>query len=381
MKAYVDIKSIYIQNEQDKQKQKRNDRKELTMALSYEKLNELFTGVGLKLGEEETKKCYEALELYYKEIPCKKKVSGRGRVSGYMMWLNENRENIREVHLKGVELTGRSKVTEVAKKGGELWKALSEEEKTEWKNKACEKSLSMPKKGVKKKWSFDLSNDEGDTDVEGFSGPHVGNSLDGKTEYGFKRGEGSFSTLEEAISAAKLLGAKCGGVTKGKSGYTLRSGIEMKIVSDPLYKKFTKTWLRGDITEEKVEEIKSKKKVKKVLKKKVETKKEEEVETKKEEEVETKNEEEVETKKEEEVETKNEEEEEEVETKNEEEEEEEEDEVEEEEEESEDEADTEEWEYKGTKYLVDEETNMVYDYDTHDEIGIRKKGKLVLKKK
>ena len=72
-------------------------------------------------------------------------------------------------------------------------------------------------------------------------------------------------------------------------------------------------------------------------------------------------EEEVETKKEEEVETKNEEEE--------------------EEEESEDEADTEEWEYKGTKYLVDEETNMVYDYDTHDEIGIRKKGKLVLKKK
>ena len=356
MKAYVDIKSIYIQNEQDKQKQKRNDRKELTMAFSYEKLNELFTGVGLKLGEEQTRKCYDVLEGYYKEITTKK-VSGRGRVSGYMMWLNENRENIRDVHLKGVELTGRSKVTEVAKKGGELWKALSEEEKTEWKNKACEKSLSMPKKVVKK-WAFDLSNDEGDEEVECFSGPYVGKSLDGKTEYGFKRGQGSFGTLEEAISAAKLLGDKCGGVTKGKSGYTLRSGIEMKIVSDPLYKKYTKTWLRGDITEEKVEEIKSKKKVKKVLKKKVETKKEEEVETKKEEEVETKKEEEVETKKDEE----------------------EEDEVEEEEEESEDEADTEEWEYKGTKYLVDEETNMVYDYDTHDEIGIRKKGKLVLKK-
>ena len=317
------------------------------MALSYEKLNELFTGVGLKLGEEDTKKCYEALELYYKEITCKKKLSGRGRVSGYMMWLNENRENIREVHLKGVELTGRSKVTEVAKKGGELWKALSEEDKTEWKKKACEKSGSMAKKEVKKKWSFDLSCEEGDEEVLGFSGPYVGKSLDGKTEYGFKRGQGSFGTLEEAISAAKLLGDKCGGVTKGKSGYTLRSGIEMKEVGDALYKKYTKTWLRSDITEEKVEEIKSKKKVKKVLKKRAEKK--EEVETKKEE---------VEV--EEEVE-------------------EEEDEVEEEEEE-EDEADTEEWEYKGTKYLVDEETNMVYDYDTHDVIGLRKKGKLVLKK-
>jgi hypothetical protein len=320
------------------------------MALSYEKLNELFTCVGLNLGEEDTKKCYEALEGYYKDVTTTKKVSGRGRVSGYMMWLNENRDKIREVHLKGVELTGRSKVTEIAKKGGELWKALDEEEKSEWKRKASEKSGSMPKKEVKKKWLFDLSSEEGDKDVEGFSGPYVGKSLDGKTEYGFKRGQGSFGTLEEAISAAKLLGEKCGGVTKGKSGYTLRSGIEMKDVGDALYKRYTKTWLRGDIDDNKVELSKSKKKVSKVLKKKVE-KKEEEVEKK---------EEEVETKKEE-----VEEEEEEVE----------------EEEESEDEADTEEWEYKGTKYLVDAETNMVYDYDTHDELGIRKKGKLVLNKK
>ena len=84
------------------------------MALSYEKLNELFTGVGLKLGEEQTRKCYDVLEGYYKEITVKKK--GSGRASGYMMWLNDNRENIRDVHLKGVELTGRSKVTVVAKK-------------------------------------------------------------------------------------------------------------------------------------------------------------------------------------------------------------------------------------------------------------------------
>ena len=333
------------------------------MALSYEKLNELFTGVGLKLGEEDTKKCYDVLEGYYKEITGKKK--GSVRASGYMMWLNENRENIREVHLKGVELTGRSKVTEVAKKGGELWNALSEEEKSEWKKKACDKSGSIPKNEVKKKWSFDLSSEEGDEEVLGFSGPHVGNYLKGVTEAGRLRNKGTFQTLSDAICAAKMLGDKCGGVTKGRSGYQLREGIEMSEVTDKISYKFIKTWLRGDIDEKKVELSKSKKKVKKVLKKRAEKK--EEVETKKKEEVETKKDEEVETKKDEEVETKKDEEEEE------------EDEVE-EEEESEAEAETEEWEYKGTKYLVDEETNIVYDYDTHDEIGLRKKGKLVLKK-
>ena len=314
-------------------------RKELTMALSYEKLNELFTSVGLELSEEKTKKCYDALEGYYNEITRKK-----GRVSGYMMWLNENRENIREVHLKGVELTGRSKVTEVAKKGGELWNGLSSEEKSEWNKKACEKSGSMSKKEVKKKWSFDLTSEEGDIGVECFSGPHVGKYLKGVTEVGRLRNKGTFQTLNEAISAAKLLGDKCGGVTKGRSGYQLREGIEMSEVTDKISQKFIKTWLRGDIDEKKVEETKSKKRVKKVLKK---AEKIEEVEDEKEEEVEDEKEEE-----EEEV-----------------------------EEESEDEADTLEWEYKGTKYLVDEETNMVYDYDTHDELGIRKKGKLVLNKK
>lgn len=309
------------------------------MALSYDKLNELFAGVGLKLGEEETRKCYDALEGYYKDVTGKK-VGRRGRVSGYMMWLNENRERIRDEYFKDVELKGRSKVTEIAKKGGELWKALDEEEKSEWKMKASEKSGEVSKKEVKKKWTFDLSNDEGDKEVEGFKGPYVGKYLKGVTTNGRLRNKGTFERLEEAIEAAKKLGDKCGGVTKGRSGYQLREGIEMSEVTDKISHRYIKTWLRGDITDEKVEETKSKKKVKKVLKK------EEKIEEKKEEE-----------KKEEEEEVE-----------------------EEEESESEEEAETEEWEYKGNKYLVDPETQMVYDYDTHDEIGKRKKGKLVLKK-
>jgi hypothetical protein len=310
------------------------------MALSYEKLNELFAGVGLNLGEEETRKCYEALEGYNKDVTGKK-VGRRGRVSGYMMWLNENRDSIRDEYFKEVELKGRSKVTEIAKKGGELWKALDEEEKSEWKRKASEKSGEVSKKEVKKKWTFDLSNDEGDKEVEGFKGPYVGKYLKGVTTNGRLRNKGTFERLEEAIEAAKKLGDKCGGVTKGRSGYQLREGIEMSEVTDKISHRYIKTWLRGDITDEKVEETKSNKKVKKVLKKK-EDKIEEKIEEKKEE-------------VEEEVE-------------------------EEEESESEEEAETEEWEYKGNKYLVDPETQMVYDYDTHDEIGKRKKGKLVLKK-
>jgi hypothetical protein len=76
------------------------------MALSYEKLNEIFTGYGLKLGEEQTRKCYDALEGYYKETPCKKKGSG------YMMYEYKPQEvvyyNIKNDDIK-VKYTGGKK--------------------------------------------------------------------------------------------------------------------------------------------------------------------------------------------------------------------------------------------------------------------------------
>lgn len=50
-------------------------------------------------------------------------------LSGYMIWLNENREAIK------AENPG-AKVTEVAKRGGELWRALKD--KREWEQKAAE---------------------------------------------------------------------------------------------------------------------------------------------------------------------------------------------------------------------------------------------------
>ena len=48
-------------------------------------------------------------------------------LSAYMLWLNENREAIKK------ENPG-SKVTDIAKRGGELWRGLKD--KSEWEQKA-----------------------------------------------------------------------------------------------------------------------------------------------------------------------------------------------------------------------------------------------------
>jgi len=48
-------------------------------------------------------------------------------LSAYMIWLNETRESIKKEH-PGI------KVTEIAKKGGELWRGMKD--KSEWEGKA-----------------------------------------------------------------------------------------------------------------------------------------------------------------------------------------------------------------------------------------------------
>jgi high mobility group protein B2 len=49
-------------------------------------------------------------------------------LSAYMLWLNENRESIKK-DFPGI------KVTEIAKKGGEMWRGMKD--KTEWEGKAA----------------------------------------------------------------------------------------------------------------------------------------------------------------------------------------------------------------------------------------------------
>jgi len=49
-------------------------------------------------------------------------------LSAYFIWLNETRESIKKEH-PGI------KVTEIAKKGGELWRGMKD--KSEWEGKAA----------------------------------------------------------------------------------------------------------------------------------------------------------------------------------------------------------------------------------------------------
>nr|XP_013803700.1 PREDICTED: FACT complex subunit SSRP1-like [Apteryx mantelli mantelli] len=50
-------------------------------------------------------------------------------MSAYMLWLNANREKIKSDH-PGIS------ITDLSKKAGELWKAMSKEKKEEWDRKA-----------------------------------------------------------------------------------------------------------------------------------------------------------------------------------------------------------------------------------------------------
>jgi high mobility group protein B2 len=50
-------------------------------------------------------------------------------LSSYMLWLNSVRKSIKEENPD-------FKVTDIAKKGGELWRGMAKEDKTEWEEKA-----------------------------------------------------------------------------------------------------------------------------------------------------------------------------------------------------------------------------------------------------
>ena len=53
--------------------------------------------------------------------------------SAYMIWLNESRKTISEEHCS--HLTGKAKVTATTRKAGELWREMSDEDKSPYKEK------------------------------------------------------------------------------------------------------------------------------------------------------------------------------------------------------------------------------------------------------
>ena len=160
--------------------------------------------------------------------------------SPYMIFLNENRADfIQQFADEGTELVGKEKVTKVAKRAGELWKQMNDEDKAQYveeasantekyhqemKNYKPSGDYAKPASKSNASGKIDFNSLDIDAAPEGWSGPFENKSL---WKFAAKRkfGVGKFKTVEEAGHAAEALvesGEECGGITRDKTGFTLR---------------------------------------------------------------------------------------------------------------------------------------------------------------
>jgi hypothetical protein len=154
--------------------------------------------------------------------------------SAYLLWLNANREEIISEHFGEQELTGRDKVSKVGKKAGELWNAMSEDDKADYvaesKKLQEEYKAAMAEYKPTESYSTKPSNLDfdalPDAPVE-WTGPFNGKKLRSLANGG-KLGVGKFYSFEEAVKAAVEIGEECSGITyEAKFGkYSLRKKFE-----------------------------------------------------------------------------------------------------------------------------------------------------------
>ena len=156
--------------------------------------------------------------------------------SAYLMWLNENRQSIIDEHFDE-ELTGRDKVAKVGKKAGEVWKAMSDDDKADYVTRS--KQLQEEYKAAMAKYKpsavistsskkpINLDFDALPEAPEEWTGPFNGKKLRGLANGG-KLGVGKFYSFDEAAKAADELGETCSGITyEAKTGkYSLRKKFE-----------------------------------------------------------------------------------------------------------------------------------------------------------
>ena len=165
--------------------------------------------------------------------------------SSYMLWLNDNRKTIASDWFPvnddgehcypdghdnaGSPLKGRSKVSEITKKAGALWKELTDEDKAPYMAVFAEaqkayyeaKGVGSPNTVTTPKVSFD--NTQRPDAPDGWTGHHESMYLkkvakDPETGKNIK----SIKTFDEAIAKANDLGEGCGGITLTSTGYSLR---------------------------------------------------------------------------------------------------------------------------------------------------------------
>jgi len=148
--------------------------------------------------------------------------------SSYMIWLNENRESIKndlETEL-GRKLKGREMISLIGKRAGKIWNEMSIDAKKPFIEKAAE-SQSAYKASTKSKTKpkIDFVSLPAEIAPEGWSGPFAGKSLLRYTCLGSKRGVGKFNTFEEAVAQVEKIrqnGVPVGGITRDSRGYGIR---------------------------------------------------------------------------------------------------------------------------------------------------------------
>ena len=171
--------------------------------------------------------------------------------SDYMLWLNDNRESIRNIHFPknedgehcypdGHENAGKPLVkwdnmTMITKKAGMLWAELSDDDRIPYKLRFEKLSVAYKEamcvfNSSKSKKKYDI--EEIPQAPEGWSGPHKMMYLskvskNPKTMKNFR----SFKTFGEALEAANVLDEGCAGITKTSTGYSLRIG--QKLIETP----------------------------------------------------------------------------------------------------------------------------------------------------
>ena len=158
--------------------------------------------------------------------------------SAYLLWLNANREEIISEHFGEEELTGRDKVSKVGKKAGELWNAMSEDDKADYvaESKKLQEEYKAAMAEYKPTESYITKPSNLDFDAlpdapAEWTGPFNGKKLHGLANGG-KLGVGKFYSFDEAVKAAIELCTdsyeECSGITyEAKTGkYSLRKKFE-----------------------------------------------------------------------------------------------------------------------------------------------------------
>lgn len=135
-------------------------------------------------------------------------------LSAYMLYLRDQRDSIIGTLVsEGVDLQGRNKVTQVAKRAGKLWGDLPDDEKAPYEAEA-ETLKSQYKEAMATYQPKDVVPEEDELPAapDGFEGPFVNHYL-------WKNADRhAFFTLAEASARALELGSEeCGGVTRQPS--------------------------------------------------------------------------------------------------------------------------------------------------------------------